>query len=144
MLVKKPKHCRMWNGVDLELYAESFDKAHLHTVLQFLKLFRWDGFALKCLQWLLYDKWKTVGEATVTSQRLQKHGKADRIYLDEPKELSTVVGICPKCGDILLGEPLIGCEYKKTGRLFVRVCVGCTYYSELFEKDLVITEVEGE
>ena len=131
----------MWNGVDLEMYAKSFRPECIITVHQFLQLFQWDKNAEKILDYLINVKWK-AGQR-VKAERVQRAKKA-RVFRDEPGELNTIVGVCPRCGDMLLGEPIRGCENKSSGRLFYKECISCPYYYELFEKDLVLIESEGD
>lgn len=141
--IKKPRHYRMWNGVDLELYSASFPQCCKHAVLQHLELFQWDRSAEKAYRYLLLIKNKEG--YTVKSEVTQKP-KKEKVYWDEPTELTTVVGICPKCGWALLGDPIYEkCERSESDRLFVTVCSNCTYYKELFEREQgQLEEVEGD
>jgi hypothetical protein len=139
MLVK-PKHYVMWNGVDLELYIQSFSPQCAHTVLQFLNLFQWDKNARDALDYLLNEKYKTGH--TVKSEYGPKPYK--EVIIEEPDDLPFIVGGCPRCGDMVFGGPVPPCEYRETGRIFVKVCKSCTYYSEIFETQETIIEVEGD
>jgi hypothetical protein len=139
---KKPKHFIMWNGVDLQLYVRSHTPKCLQSVHQFLQLFKWDKNALEALEYLLATDYKVVSENVVTAERTHRHGK-ERTYPEE-YTINIRIGICPKCGSALLGDPIPSCERSKTGRVFWTECSSCTYHKELFEKNGVLTEIEGE
>jgi hypothetical protein len=130
----------MWNGVDIELYLMSHDPKCFHTVLQFLELFQWDKRAEAALRYLVDVKFK-IGH-TVQARTTQLRRK--RVPIPEIPPLGLMVGICPKCGEALMGESMPACETRESGRLFLKVCASCTYYSELFRKSGGLTEIEGE
>jgi hypothetical protein len=128
--------------VDLELYASSFHQKQLHAVLQFLELFQWDRRAERLLDYLLHEKWK-VGDVVKAEASRRKY--KEQVLWDEPIEFTTIVGVCPKCDWPVVGDAIHErCERKLSGRLFIKECTNCTYYSELFEHDGELTEVEGE
>jgi hypothetical protein len=142
MLKKKLKSTDMimWNGVDIELYARSHDPTCIHTVLQFLELFKWDKNAEAALRYLADTKYKLGMVKPSEKGQLRKK----KPIIEEPEVPVFVVGVCPKCEEKLLGEPVAACETRGTGRVFVKECSVCTYYCELFRKDDKLTEIEGE
>lgn len=132
----------MWNGVDLELYIESHDPKCIGTVLTFLQLFQWDRKAEKALKFLI-DKHRL--NPFVPAVRAKKWGKEDYHPEQEPgkRQVNYIVGICPRCGSPVHGEGLPRCELQKSGRVFYKECLTCTYYSELFRRGNEYIEIEG-
>lgn len=91
---------------------------------------------------------KTVGEqsARIRKERNKKRKIVQRRNKEsviEPKKLTTVVGICKRCGSELVGFPIPRCERKKSGRIFYKECSQCSYYSEIIRKGENFKEVEG-
>lgn len=64
------------------------------------------------------------------------------VYFQEPVQLPFVVGMCPRCSNIVRGMPLPSCESKKSGRVFYKECAGCSYYSEVIMDRTMYKELE--
>lgn len=139
--IKKPESYIMENGIDLKKYADSHDKNCLHSVLQFLQIFKWDKEVEEALDYLIHKKYKAG--SSVKSKLRKRHGKRF-INIDEPAPLRIIVGMCHKCGGVLKASDLSECESKKTGRITVFECDDCTYYREIFRQgdEFIITEGE--
>jgi hypothetical protein len=76
----------------------------------------------------------------------QEPGPTRTEPIDITKELPplvTVVGLCPKCGSPLYGEPVPPCERKITNRVFYKECGGCSYYVEVIKRRNNYLEIEG-
>jgi hypothetical protein len=126
-------------GKELDKYMGAFDPLVPPSVLQFLQHF-------KCcddLQTAL-EKWQ---EDNLEEKRVaaEAHLHAKKDYEDyvrggkaEEKNYTvtrpqTIIGFCPKCNSKLMGEPVPGCESKKSGRHFYAECSACNYYYEIFK-----------
>lgn len=73
-------------------------------------------------------------------------GMPDSSYKEDKRrvaKLEVVIGVCPKCGGWIRGEPVGGCGGKKNGRHFYRECESCNYYAEIFKVRNKFKEVEG-
>lgn len=78
-----------------------------------------------------------------TRKRLEESGRLKPEEIVEPRPANTILGLCPRCGEPLGGLPVPPCETKNTGRIFLKECTSCTYYSELFKDGKTFTEKEG-
>jgi hypothetical protein len=132
----------MWNGVDMELYMRSHDPECIHTVIQFLELFKWDQNALEALQYLADEKY--ILGSTAYARDIKLRQKKIRQDFTEPKSLVLVIDQCDKCGGLLRAGRLAACESKETGRTGIIECDDCTYYAEIFLKNGEYIKVEGE
>jgi hypothetical protein len=145
-LANQPSQIVVVDGFDIELYVQSMDGRCLGTVVNFLDWFKWDDRVKKALQFLIQKH--SYHEHTVVSKERLVDPAPDMKPepIEEPCEPNVIVGVCPKCGDRLRGAPLRSCETAATGRVFYKVCSGCTYYSELFKnlKTNELREIEGE
>jgi len=69
--------------------------------------------------------------------------KKSKVTYAEPRVPETVIDFCPRCGSVVRGEPVPGCEKEASGRAFYAECSACTYYYEIFEKGKRHRKVEG-
>jgi len=134
---EKPKHFRMWNGVDLELYIKSQHPQCLVTVYNFLRLFQWDRSAEVALRYLIDRDRLNV---QVQSEKIRSKHKDT---IQEPEDLFLAFGVCTRCGGEVKGQFLPACEHKKTGRIYLKICDDCSYYAEGFRIDEKLIEIEG-
>lgn len=61
----------------------------------------------------------------------------------ELPKLTIVVGLCPRCGELVRGEPVRECASRGNGRHFYKECSSCSYYAEIFKVRHKFKEVEG-
>jgi len=85
-------------------------------------------------------RYRTKDSRNTTVVRAPKPESIDDIR--ELPNLSVIIGFC-SCGGRLYGEPVKACEKKRTGRLFYKECVDCTYYAEIFQRGGDVVEIEG-
>jgi hypothetical protein len=139
---------------DVLRYLKSFDLGSLHSVLQWLEVFKWDSDAEEIIREFLSDKVMPVGIGEKArdfkpggkcnkGKGTKGKGTKDDSRENDPHPLRTVIGLCPKCGAVMRGEPLLPCSKEKKKRVFYRECSSCTYYAEIFERRGKHYEIEG-
>jgi len=133
---------------NVRLFIGGMDEQSRYAIQQFLEWFEVDR-KLERIVWASLKKKelqrKKQAEKLTRRRRTGEFGyyvlPKDKGVPTEPSPL-TVIGSC-KCGGLMTGEPLPGCETKLTGRVFYKECDSCSYYSELFKKGNIYEEIEG-
>lgn len=134
---------------NVRLFIGGMTEDSRYAIQQFLEWFDVDSELNEIVHTILkYKEERRRNEAE--SLRSKARRRPDRVDADqerrglapsEPRPL-TPMGIC-KCGGVLTGEPVPGCETKLNGRVFYKECDTCSYYSELFKIDNIFKEIEG-
>jgi len=122
------------NGVDVDIYLQTFDDHVLNGVHQWLEAFGCCDELREKLGLVLSEKLSRRRGAEARVKREKE--KAVRRYVEDKGDLppiQTIIGLCPKCNGPIRGEPLSSCETKKTGRVFYAECCTCKYYYEMFK-----------
>lgn len=120
--------------------VENYMKTHmncLHSVRQVINMFDKNSELLPIINGMVEERDKQLRckaekRGLTSKQRRRLAGKKNKTVIPTPREL-TVIGLC-KCGGVLEGEPMPGCETKKTGRIFYAQCQECDYYREVIRE----------
>lgn len=134
-------------------YARAHTWSCLHVVHQFLRMFDWNKEAEDTFQKLLYckeqraflDAERKGGDAAEAHRRRVKNIDMEaykRTHRSQDERIA-IVGPCPRCDGWLRGMLMPRCDSKLSNRHFYKECLKCTYYSEIFLKKNIYTEIEG-
>jgi hypothetical protein len=137
--------------LDFSKYCDSFDRKVVEGIAQFLEVFGdcngLQGKLKKRLEFHMEeDRNAAITGRKSIDEMLAKKGcseKKPQPQIQEPEIPRMVVGFCPRCGKRVVGGPVKKCEYERTRRYFYKECTSCTYYSEIFHRRNIFTEVEG-
>lgn len=122
------------DDVDFDLYVQTFDPMHLHSVQQFLEAFDCCPELRLALEKYLSDQQRVRRHSRriLREKRQAEIAERERQGMEAPPLPPLKGKFCPECGGQLHGAGLPNCERKKTGRETYSECADCIYYVETF------------
>lgn len=150
----------MFTREDVQKYAEAHTEQVKTGVLQFLSHFKcacgpvleflseWKQADLEMKRVAAVEAGRRRGVGPLPGRDKSKKRKPNQNTYSEPPAPKVCVGICPRCGQDLLGRPQPMCSKQEGSRfgkrVFYKECSSCTYYSEVFQqRPKKHVEVEG-
>ena len=136
---------------ELTQYSMSFEAKCIYAVHQWVSKFGWsDRATAEMTELIEYIESRRREEAEIRFN--PGPGRDDpgtnipqdaAEFIRELPPLDIVVGLCPKCGGRLYGEPMRGCKKGEGDRVFYKECAECPYYSEVIKRRNNYLEIEG-